>query len=236
MGTRAKNPKSLRMAACAVLLLAPCAAARAEVALAARAGTLGGGVELTVGLSPQVNVRLGANAFDYTENDRAVSGIQYDAKARLRTATALLDYHPGGRGFRLTAGAIYNDTRVEGSSLPPSSGLYDIGGVPVPVALVGTLDGKIDWDPVVPYAGIGWGNAVGPGRRVRFALDLGAIFQGKGKATLTPIIPANSPINTTPGAREALQILLDREERDIEDDVADYTVYPVISLGVSYRF
>jgi hypothetical protein len=236
MGTRARNTKHFRTATFGVLLLATCAAARSEVALAARAGTLGGGVELTVGLSPQVNVRLGANAFNYTDNDREVSGIFYDATARLRTATALLDYHPGGRGFRLSAGAIYNDTRIEGSSLPPSSGLYDIGGVPVPVALVGTLDGKIDWDPVVPYAGIGWGNAVGPGRSVRFALDLGAIFQGKGKATLTPIIPANSPINTTPGAREALQILLDREERDIEDDVADYTVYPVVSVGVSYRF
>ncbi len=236
MRLREKNTKGLRIAVCTILLLSASAAARAEVAVAARAGTLGGGVELTVGLSPQVNVRLGANAFNYTENDREVSGIFYDATARLRTATALLDYHPGGRGFRLSAGAIYNDTRVEGSSLPPSSGLYDIGGVPVPVALVGTLDGKIDWDPVVPYAGIGWGNAVGPGRRVRFAVDLGAIFQGKGKVTLTPNIPANSPINNTPGAREALQILLDREENDIEDDVADYTVYPVVSIGVSYRF
>jgi hypothetical protein len=236
MGTRAKTTKSLRTAAFGVLLLAASAAARAEVAITAKAGTLGGGVELTVGLSPQVNVRLGGNAFDYTDNDREVSGIFYDATARLRTATALLDFHPGGRGFRLSAGAIYNDTKVDGSSLPPSSGFYDIGGVQVPVALVGTLDGRIEWDPIVPYAGIGWGNAVGPGRRVRFALDLGAIFQGKGQATLTPLIPANSPINTTPGAREALQILLDREERDIEKDVADYTVYPVISVGVSYRF
>lgn len=236
MGTRAKNTKSLRMAIFGVLLLAASAAARAEVAIAAKAGTLGGGVELTVGLSPQVNVRLGGNAFDYTDNDREVSGIFYDATAHLRTAEALLDFHPGGRGFRLSAGAFYNDTRIDGSSLPPSSGVYDIGGVPVPVSLVGTLDGKIDFNPVVPYVGIGWGNAVGPGRRVRFAADLGAIFQGRGKATLTPIIPANSPINTTPGAREALQILLDREEREIEKDVADYTVYPVVSVGVSYRF
>ncbi len=236
MGPRAKTTKNVRTAICAALLLAASTAAQAEVAITAKAGTLGGGVELTVGLSPQVNVRLGANAYDYTENDREVSGIFYDATARLRTATALLDYHPGGHGFRLSAGAIYNDTRVEGSSLPPASGIYDIGGVPVPASLVGTLDGRIEWDPLVPYVGIGWGNAVGPGRRVRFALDLGAIFQGKGKATLTPNIPPGSPINSTPGAREALQILLDREEREIEDDVADYTVYPVVAVGVSYRF
>ena len=93
-----------------------------------------------------------------------MSGIEYDATARLRTATALLDWHPGGHGFRLTGGLVYNDTRIEGTSLPPASGLYDIGGVPVPVALVGTLSGKIDFNPTVPYVGLGWGNAVG--RRV----------------------------------------------------------------------
>ncbi|MBW8877996.1 MAG: hypothetical protein JF614_23790 [Acidobacteria bacterium] len=217
------------------VLAAPAIPAAAEVAVTAKAGTLGGGAELTVGLSPQWNVRLGGNAFDYTDNRREVSGIFYDATAHLRTAEALLDFHPGGGGFRLSAGAIYNDTRIDGNSLVPASGFYDLGGVQVPASLVGTLDGQIKFDPVVPYAGLGWGNAVGPGRRVRFAADLGAIFQGKGKATLTPRIPAGSPLNA-PVARQALQVLLDREQAEIEKDVADYTVYPVVSIGVSYRF
>jgi hypothetical protein len=217
------------------VLAAPTIPAAAEVAVTAKAGTLGGGVELTVGLSPQWNVRLGGNAFNYTDHRREVSGIFYDAKARLRTGTALLDFHPGGGGFRLSAGAIYNDTRIDGSSLPPASGFYDIGGVQVPASLVGTLDGQIKFDRLVPYAGLGWGNAVGPGGRVRFAADLGAIFQGRGKATLTPQIPAGSPLNA-PVARQALQLLLNREEAEIEKDVANYTVYPVVSIGVSYRF
>jgi hypothetical protein len=228
--------KRFAQAAGAVLLLLAMAwPARAEVAVTAKAGTLGGGVELTVGLSPLWNVRLGGNAFNYTDNGREVSGIFYNATAHLRTASALLDLHPGGGGFRLSAGAIYNDTRIDGNSLVPASGFYDIGGVQVPAGLVGTLDGQIKFDPVVPYLGLGWGNAVGPGRRVRFAADIGAMFQGKGTVTLTPRIPAGSPLNN-PTARAALQILLDREERDIEDDVADYTVYPVVSIGVSYRF
>lgn len=209
---------------------------RAEVAIAAKAGTLGLGAELTVGLSPQVNVRLGANGYNYEDEDREVSDIDYDAEANLRTATALLDWHPGGRGFRLTAGAVYNDTSVEGHSLPPASGFYDIGGVPVPVGLVGTLDAKADFDPVVPYAGLGWGNAVAGNKKIGFFVDLGVVFQGKADVTLTPNIPANSPINTTPGARQALDILLRREEQDLEDEVADYDLYPVVAIGLSYRF
>jgi hypothetical protein len=219
----------------ALLFLLTALPGRAQVAIAGKAGSLGLGLELTVGVSPQVNARLGANGFNYTDNHREISGIEYDATARLRTATALLDWHPGGHGFRLSGGLVYNGTRIEGTSLPPASGLYDIGGVPVPVALVGTLSGKIDFNPTVPYVGLGWGNAVAPGKKVGFYADAGVMFQGRGRVTLTPNIPAGSPLNN-PTARAALDILLRREESDIENKVADYTVYPVVSLGLSYRF
>jgi hypothetical protein len=235
MGERKIATRCMQTAAAALLLLALALPARGEVAVTAKSGTLGAGVELTVGLAPQWNVRLGANAFDYTDDHREVSGILYDATAHLRTASALLDFHPGGGGFRLSAGAFYNDTRIDGNSLVPASGFYDLGGVPVPASQVGTLDGQIKFDPIVPYVGLGWGNAVGPGRRVRFTADVGAMFQGKGKVMLTPQIPAGSPLNS-PAARAALQVLLNREEGDIEHDVANYTVYPVVSIGVSYRF
>jgi hypothetical protein len=230
--------QSILTAAAALFLLASLPG-RAQVAIAGKAGSLGLGLELTLGVSPQVNARLGANGFNYTDNHREVSGIEYDATARLRTATALLDWHPGGHGFRLSGGLVYNGTRIEGTSLPPASGLYDIGGVPVPVALVGTLSGKIDFNPTVPYVGLGWGNALlpgkTPGKKVGFYADAGVMFQGRGRVTLTPNIPAGSPLNN-PTARAALDVLLRREENDIENKVADYTVYPVVSLGLSYRF
>jgi hypothetical protein len=208
---------------------------RAEVALAAKASTLGLGAELTVGLSPQLNARVGANAYTYSDQ-REASDILYDGKAKLRTGTALLDWHPGGHGFRLTGGVVYNDTTIEGSSLPPASGVYNIGGVPVPASLVGTLDATAEFDPLVPYAGFGWGNAVAGDKKLGFFVDLGVIFQGKTDVTLIPIIPANSPINTTPGARQALDILLRREEQDLEDQAADYDLYPVVAIGLSYKF
>jgi hypothetical protein len=230
------NTIHLKAAGLTALLLA-CAASpgAAEVALGAKAGTLGAGAELTVGLSPQLNTRLGVNGFDYSDR-REASDIEYDAEASLRTATALLDWHPGGHGFRLTGGVVYNGTEVTGNSLPPASGFYDLGGVPVPVGILGTLDAKADFDPVVPYAGLGWGNAVAEGKKLGFFVDLGVIFQGEADVELTPNLPANSPINTTPGARDALEILLAREERDLENEASDYDLYPVVSIGLTYRF
>lgn len=221
--------------AAAALLVLVSAPAGAQVAITGKGGTLGVGAELTVRLAPQLNGRLGINGYNYSDR-REASDIEYDAEANLRTATALLDWHPGGGGFRLSAGAVYNDTRIEGSSLPPASGSYIIGGVPVPVSLVGTLDAEADFDPVVPYVGLGWGNAVGQSGRVGFSLDIGAIFQGQADVTLIPVLPPDSPIHTTPGARELLDILLEREAQDLEEEVADYDVYPVVSIGVSYRF
>ena len=215
-------------------LLALPAIARAEVGIAGTAGTLGIGAELTIGGSSQLEGRLGIHGYEYSER-REASDIEYDGEASLRTATAFLDWHPGGRGFRLTGGLVYNGTEVTGSSLPPASGVYDIGGVPVPVALVGTLDGKVEFDPIVPYAGLGWGRAPGSGSGFGVTLDLGVIFQGEGEVTLTPIIPAGSPLNE-PLAREALQILIEREEREMQEDIVDYDMYPVVSLGISYRF
>lgn len=219
----------------AVLFTVSAAPGEAQVALGAKASTLGGGVELTLGISPQVNARLGANAYTYSDR-REVSQIEYDAEANLRTGTLFLDWHPGGRGFRLTGGLVYNDTQVEGRSIAPPSGTYDIGGLPVPVSLVGTLDATAEFDPVVPYAGIGWGNAVAPNKKVGFFVDLGVVFSGEADVTLIPRIPADSPINTTPGAREVLDVLLRREEQDLEEDAADYDLYPVVAIGVTYRF
>jgi hypothetical protein len=103
------------------------------------------------------------------------------------------------------------------------------------VSVLGTLDGKVEFDPVVPYAGLGWGTAPRSGRHWGVTIDAGAMFQGRGHVTLTPRIPAGSPLNN-PIARQALQILINREERDVEHDISDYDIYPVVSLGVSYRF
>jgi hypothetical protein len=219
-----------------VLLALPAAAfAEAGIAgIAGTAGTLGIGAELTIGGSGQLQGRLGIHGYEYSDR-REASDIEYDGEASLRTATGFLDWHPGGRGFRLTGGLVYNATEVTGSSLPPASGVYDIGGVDVPVGLVGTLDGKVELDPIVPYAGLGWGRAPGSGSGFGVTLDLGVIFQGEGEVTLTPVIPAGSPLND-PLARQALQILLDREEQDLQEDIADYDMYPVVSLGISYRF
>ena len=197
------------------------------VGLAAKVGSTGVGADLTLGLARSLNVRLGAQAYTRSET-RTEQEIEYDADLKLVSGELLLDVHPGGRGFRISGGAIVNGNEV--TAVSTEDAVYTINGVPYPVGLVGRLEGRVDTNEVAPYLGIGWGNAVAPGGPWRFALDVGAFYQGKPKVSLTahPLIPILLP--------ERFEEDLEAERQDIEDDLDSYRFYPVVSLGLSYRF
>ncbi|HVT57216.1 MAG TPA: hypothetical protein VHR45_02355 [Thermoanaerobaculia bacterium] len=205
------------------------------VGVSLKAGTLGIGAEVTLPVAAQLAVRLGGNGFSLSRRGEAAGGNRYDARATLRTGTALLDWHPGGGAFRLTAGAAYDGTKVEGDSIPPASGFYNIGGIAVPVALVGTLHGKVDFNSLAPYAGLGWGSRPAAGGGFGGFLDLGVIFQGRPRVSLTALLPAGSPL-ANPALRSILDAELAREAARIESKIDRYRYYPVLALGVSYRF
>ena len=209
-------------------------ASAADLAVGGRVGTLGLGVELTARLGTQVNLRVGAHAGSYDDR-RVADDIEYDATAEVRAGTALLDWHPGGGSFRLSGGAVFNGNEVEGESLPPASGFYEIGDVQVPAALLGRLEGRVEWDSVAPYAGLGFGNPLGGDGGWSFGLDLGVIFQGEPQVTLTPVFAPGSPLDN-PVGRALLRTQLDAEERNLEEEFADFDLYPVLAFGVSYRF
>lgn len=217
-----------------LLLVLSARPAAAQLALAGKASTLGLGAELHAGLNPNLNLRLGLNRYTYSDR-REESGIEYDAEAKLRSSTLMLDWFPLAGGFHLTGGLVRNDSAVDGSSLPPPSGIYNIGGVPVPASQVGTLRARVDFDQQVPYAGLGWGNPIHSGSRFSVYFDAGIVFQGQPRVRLAADLPPGSPLNN-PVARQALEILLQAEAREIEHDLEKYDKYPVLALGLAYRF
>ncbi len=197
------------------------------VALAPKIGTTGIGADLTIGIARYWNLRVGAQGYSRSET-RTEREIEYDADLKLVSGEILLDLHPGGRGFRISGGVIVNGNAV--TAVSSENTVYTINGVPYPVGVVGRLRGRVDTNDLAPYLGIGWGNAVAPGSRWRFALDAGAFYQGKPKVTLTaePLIPA---LLNPCFAQD-----LEAERRKVEDDLDSYTIYPVLAMGVSYRF
>ena len=197
------------------------------IAVAPKVGSTGAGLDLTIGVSPSINLRLGGQGYTRSETRREQE-IEYDADLQLLSGQLLFDLHPGGRGFRLSAGVVFNANEVTAVSTENTT--YTINGTIYPVGLVGRLRGTVETEKIAPYLGIGWGNAVAPGSRWRFALDVGAFYQGEPEVSLTaePAIPILVPAQFYED--------LEEERREIEEDAASYTIYPVVSIGVSCRF
>ena len=211
---------------------------------ALRAGSLGGGVEVATPLLPNLNLRLGVTGATFSY-DTDYSGNDYELDLNLLTLSALGDYHLLGGGFRVTGGLMLNGNGLDVVGTPGGDAgplTFAIGGqVYDATAEVQAFTGEIEFNSVAPYAGLGWGNMVGRDKRIGLLLDVGFVFQGSPTITMGTIdtLDDTTPIPGDAEGRTARQILLDnvkQEEAELADDISSFDMYPVISLGVSYRF
>ena len=196
-----------------------------KFALSAKAGTLGLGLEGAANLSSNFNARLGFNTFSY-DYDGTESDIHYDFELDLQSVAGLVDWFPFEQGLRFTGGVLLNMNELDLTATP--SGSYDIGGVTYTSAQVGSLTGKLDFDDVAPYVGVGWGNPFGRKGNLSFNFDLGFMFQGSPKVSVST--------NGTLSSNAAFLADLEREKNDLEGDLDDFDIYPVIAFGITYKF
>jgi hypothetical protein len=198
------------------------------VAVGVKVGTPGLGIELIKSVAGGANLRLASNLlgnYTYTGEE---SGVSYDLELRPRSGAGIVDFHPGGNAFRLSAGLLYNKTKISGRA--HTAGTYTIGGSSYTGAELGTLTARIQLGrTLAPYLGIGLGNAVGRGKRITLSLDLGVVLQGSPTTELT---------TTGPIATDAhFQSELAREKSEVDEDLKKgyYKYYPVVAVGVAFR-
>ena len=192
------------------------------IGLGIKVGSLGAGIEVTKGLSDNFNARLGFNTFTLDESGTE-SDINYAIDLELSNATLLLDWHPTGGSFRTTAGLVANGNELKMTA--ESAASYDIGGTTYTPADIGTLSGVVGFDELVPYLGIGWGNAVEDDQKLTFSFDIGVVFQGSPNVAL-------STTSTVAGLEDDLRV----EEQQLEQDLDKFDLYPVVSLGLAWQF
>ncbi len=192
----------------------------------AKISTLGGGVEIAGTITDSLNLRLGLQGFSYDFDD-TYSDIDYNADVDFFSGLLLADWFPFNNNFRLSAGVAVNNNELTVTG-EPRNGTYNIGGVTYPSALVGALTGTIDFNTVAPYAGIGYGGAFSDTGNWSFSFDLGVLFQGSPNVSYS----AAGPL----AGNAIFQANLEQERKELEDDLDEYEYYPVLSLGVTYKF
>lgn len=191
-----------------------------DVALLARAGTGGFGGGVAVGVLPTVNVRVEGSYFTYSRDDLELEGdysADILAEGRLLLGSVVADWHPTGGAFRFSVGAMYNGTEGSGSISPREP--VEVGTRTYTPEEIGDLSAVIrPGITIAPYGGVGFGRAIA--RRVGVMFDVGAVYLG------SPEVDITATGMLAPTAQEADQL---------EENLAWVQVYPIISLGLSFR-
>lgn len=219
--------RRLTAAALAFLLALP-GVSSADTSLGLRAGTLGLGVELSYAVSQRVALRLGADTYSPKVVTRTQQDIDYDAQAKLRAGSLLVDWFPFANNFRISLGAVLNRNKITATGKPDSNGQFTINGQTFNATDIGSLEADVSFRKTVPYFGIGYGRPINGG--LSFISDLGVMFQGVPKSTLTATCTP-----TTPNCAQ-LQSAVAAEQATLDDNLSRFKYYPVFSIGLAYTF
>lgn len=199
-----------------------------HIGVGAKVGTLGYGVEVSVPvLQDKLNVRVGLNTFsyDYDEQDGNTE-LAYKGDLSLQSLPLLVDWHPFNGGFRLSAGLVINSNEITATA-ECATATCEFGNTQIPAAILGTTRLSVDLGGTQPYVGLGFGNSVSSNDRLSFVFDLGVVFQDVAVKLTTSAACQADPTCSSEAAQE---------EAELQDDVKDFDMYPVLAFGLSYKF
>jgi len=195
-----------------------------KLALGISAGTLGVGGELTTNLSPKWNLKLGYSALTYDNSfaqEQDGLNVSYNAEVELQTLGILLDYHPFGKAFRISGGAVWSQNVLQAIGQPTDPYVYNEERTFSPERL-GSVRARLQYDRRwMPYFGIGFGNALREGSALKAFISLGVLYSG------APQIQMEGSGMIAPTASQA---------DTIQEGLNEFEWYPVLQLGLSYRF
>jgi len=217
--------------------LATCSMADDAQSVGVNLGSIGGDIEYTRMVMPEYNLalRLGLGGFSYS-GDYDDTNTHYDTDLSQFNLGATLEYHPFSSGFYIGAGVYYQNPSYE-MEATPSGGEYEFGDHTYPADLVGKVNGKVEGlNKAAPYLGIGYDASLFGSGILFFTFKAGAWYQDSPKVNLTAHDCILDQLPNSPLGCNDLRYDLDKEEQDINEDIKDYKWWPVVQVGISYRF
>ncbi len=221
-----KNTIGLAVAALALAASPAFASGLNSVDVGLSAGTLGYGPQVGMTIVPnKFDARLNFGYLSYSYNTTS-NGVYYNGHLKLDNLGLLGDWHPFAGSFRITAGAFYNDNRFNLTGQPSGAGTYTFNGTTYTAAQAGSVNANVSFNSIAPYIGFGWGDG-GSGAGLHFTSDFGVMYQGSPSASITATGAAADP---------ALAKDVAAAQSQLQSDLNSFQWYPVIQLGLVYRF
>lgn len=211
----------------------------AENAVNLGIGTTGIVVEYDKLISEKLHVRGSLQYFTYDE-DFEEDDIDYSGEITSSHFGVLADYHPFGGFFRLSAGLFVTDLAF-GLDAKTTQAELEIGDENYIIEDGNTdplrLSADVEFAPISPFLGFGWGNS--PGEGFGFSFDVGVLVVGEAEVDYdaSGTVTEESTGTTIDVNRNAdFQENLQKERDSLEEEFEDFSIYPVVVFGVSYTF
>jgi hypothetical protein len=214
-----------------------------RLAVGGRLSSMGIGIEAATSVTQRSNVRGSFNFYNY---DRTLlkDGIDYDGTLRLRSVQVTYDQYLFWKDFHVSPGLLlYNGNRATAEAAVPAGRSFTLGGTTFfsnpadPITGSGTLEVR----KVAPMILVGFGNML-PRSDKHFGMnfDAGVAFQGtpeiklglSGTACAVNATTACASASGDPIVLSAIQ----REQSRLQDEVNVVKFYPVVSVGISWKF
>jgi hypothetical protein len=213
-----------------ILLSAGAASAQSRstdtLAIGVNAGTTGGGVQIEARFGPIFVLRGGVETLGY-DFDASYDDIDYGGRFDFDTVSGFVDLHPLANAFTISGGA-YIGPRSIGLKATPSSPVT-LGGQTFTPGQVGTLTGEIKLKDVAPYLGLGFDNTFTGSGRWGVRATAGVAWSDQPEVSLDS---SGGTLSNDPAFRARLA----QEAESIQSDAEHYGLFPVVQIGLNYRF
>jgi hypothetical protein len=228
MKARPVTTKPLLAPLLATAIILPAAAsaqdASSGVTASVTGGTLGIGPEVGYRPVPLIGIRASAT-FLALSHDVDVDDIDYSGDLKLRSWGATADLYPFQSALRISAGLRSSRNRVDLVASPAQP--VSIGGMTYTPEQIGTLQGEVRARKVAPTFTLG----IARNRRTGLAwsLDAGVMLHGTPR---TRQLRATGLLANNPFFQDDLA----RERAEIEDEIDNCRIFPIVQLSVGHTF
>ncbi len=212
-----------------------------------RAGTNGAGVDLSVALTQTINARLTLGKIDQEvsevieldDGNNNSGSIDTDLTLDFGSTAILFDWYIFDGTFHATAGFMKNDSQVAmqgtilGNTVIFNGEPYDVSNDFIDPSMSGEISLA---DSFEPYLGIGWGRKAGNDAGFSVSFELGVAMMSPSVSLEAPRLDPTGPAAIGGATQAELDANVKAAEQEANDDLSDFELWPVVTLGINYAF
>jgi hypothetical protein len=207
-------------------------------AIGFRASTLGLGVEFATPLAGRINLRSSFNLFAFND-PYSMDGLNYDARMHLQSSQTTLDWFVGG--FHISPGFLYVKNAMTAPVFVGPGKTFVLGTQ----TFLNSVDDPVTGSSYVifprtiaPLLLFGFGNLLPRhGEHLSLPVEVGVAYTGAAQINVDlngTACVTNGCVNFSQNADA--QNFLKQEIQILNEGLKHYPVFPIVSLGLAYRF